>query len=103
MMVSVAASMHSRRFNPTILRAATYTTNTDGLGIRFGIPVSELDTINLGLAVESNKIETFSNSPQRFLDFVNRYGSQNVGRRHARLLARWSRQHDHAARVRINA
>ncbi len=77
--VSRGFDLYSRRFNPTILRAATYTTNTDGLGIRFGIPVSELDTINLGLAVESNKIETFSNSPQRFLDFVNRYGSQNVG------------------------
>jgi outer membrane protein insertion porin family len=77
--VSRGFDLYSRRFNPTVLRAATYTTNTDGLGIRFGIPVSELDTVNLGLALENNDIEIFATSPQRFKDFVTQYGSTNLG------------------------
>jgi outer membrane protein insertion porin family len=77
--VSRGFDIYSRRFNPTVLRAATFATNTDGAGIRFGVPISELDTINFGLAVESNDIQIFAQSPQRFKDFVNQFGATNVG------------------------
>lgn len=77
--VSRGFDLYSRRFNPSTLNLATYATNTDGLGVRFGIPISELDTISTGLAVESTDIEIFSATPQRFRDFVNQYGSVNVG------------------------
>lgn len=77
--VSRGFDFYSRRFNPSVLRLATYATNTDGAGIRFGIPVSELDTVNLGLSVESTDIEIFNATPQRFRDFVSQYGSVNVG------------------------
>ncbi len=77
--VSRGFDVYSRRFNPTVLRAATFATNTDGAGIRFGVPISELDTINFGLAVESNDIQIFDQSPQRFKDFVNQFGATNVG------------------------
>lgn len=77
--ISRGFDLYSRRFNPTVLRAATFATNTDGGGIRFGVPISELDTINFGLAVESNEIQIFQQSPQRFKDFVNQFGATNVG------------------------
>lgn len=77
--VSRGFDIYSRRFNPTVLRAATFATNTDGAGIRFGVPISELDTINFGLSVESNEIQIFDRSPQRFKDFVNQFGATNVG------------------------
>ncbi|MBI1397874.1 MAG: outer membrane protein assembly factor BamA [Betaproteobacteria bacterium] len=77
--VSRGFDLYSRRFNPSSLNLSTYATNTDGLGIRFGIPVSELDTISTGLSVESTDIEVFSATPQRFRDFVTQYGSVNVG------------------------
>ena len=77
--VSRGFDLYSRRFNPSVLRLATYATNTDGFGVRYGIPISELDTINLGLAAESTDIEIFSATPKRFRDFVSQYGSVNVG------------------------
>lgn len=76
--VSRGFDLYSRRFNPTILNTATYITNTDGFGVRFGIPVSELDSINFGLAAELNDIDIFDNSPQRYRDFVRQYGSVNT-------------------------
>jgi outer membrane protein insertion porin family len=76
--VSRGFDLYSRRFNPTILNAATYTTNTDGAGIRFGVPISELDTINFGMAVENNDIQIFERSPQRFKDFVRQFGATNL-------------------------
>ncbi|MBK8016805.1 MAG: outer membrane protein assembly factor BamA [Betaproteobacteria bacterium] len=75
--VSRGFDLYTRRFNPSFLRLATYATNTDGGGVRFGIPVSELDTVNLGLSVESTDIEIFTSTPQRFRDFVSQYGSVN--------------------------
>jgi len=77
--ISRGFDFFSRRFNPSVLRLATYATNTDGMGIRFGIPISELDTINLGASLENTDIEIFSATPQRFRDFVNQYGSTNLG------------------------
>ncbi|MEI7968470.1 MAG: outer membrane protein assembly factor BamA [Betaproteobacteria bacterium] len=77
--VSRGFDLYSRRFNPSFLRLASYSTNTDGGGVRFGIPISELDTVNLGMAVESTDIEIFPTSPKRFTDFVAQYGSVNVG------------------------
>lgn len=77
--ISRGFDFYSRRFNPSVLRLATYATNTDGAGIRFGIPISELDTINLGASLENTDIEIFQNTPQRFRDFVGQYGSTNLG------------------------
>lgn len=77
--VSRGFDLYSRRFNPTVLRSSSYITNTDGGGVRFGVPISELDTVNYGLALENTEIQTFSNSAQRIKDFVNTFGSTNLG------------------------
>ncbi|MCU0870462.1 MAG: outer membrane protein assembly factor BamA, partial [Burkholderiales bacterium] len=75
--ISRGFDLYSRRFNPQFLRIANYITNTDGGGVRFAIPISELDSINAGLAIENTTIETFSNTSRRILDFVNQVGSTN--------------------------
>ena len=77
--VSRGFDVYSRRFNPSALRAASYITNTDGAGIRFGVPISELDSVNLGLALENADIQTFDNTAQRIKDYVNTFGSTNLG------------------------
>ncbi len=76
--ISRGFDFFSRRFNPAVLRFASFSTNTDGAGVRFGIPLSELDTVNVGASVESTEIQIFENSPQRFRDFVNEFGPRNV-------------------------
>ena len=77
--VSRGFDLYSRRFNPTVLRSSSYITNTDGAGVRFGVPISELDTINYGLALENTEIETFTNSAARIKNFVSTFGSTNLG------------------------
>lgn len=77
--ISRGFDLYSRRFNPSVFRtAASFITNTDGGGVRFSIPTSELDAVNLGLAIENVDIQTFSNTAQRIRDFVTTYGNQNL-------------------------
>lgn len=54
-----------------------YQTRTAGLGMRIGIPITERDTINYGLAYEDTKITTFPDSPLIYTDYVRTFGRQN--------------------------
>jgi len=46
-----------------------------GVGMRFGIPVTEYDTVNLGFTVERTKLNIdLSTAPPRYLDFINQFG-----------------------------
>ncbi|NLY65681.1 MAG: outer membrane protein assembly factor BamA [Alcaligenaceae bacterium] len=61
-----------------------YRTRSIGLGMNFGVPISENDRIFMGLSFENNKIELPSESagyiiPRAYRDFVDIYGeSTNV-------------------------
>lgn len=54
-----------------------YLTRTAGLGLRVGVPITERDTINYGLAYEDTKITTFVDSPLIYTDYVAAFGNQN--------------------------
>ncbi|CAM3988104.1 outer membrane protein assembly factor BamA [Bordetella tumbae] len=45
-----------------------------GLGMNFGVPISEYDRIFLGGTFEHNQIDLYDNSPQAYRDFVDQYG-----------------------------
>jgi outer membrane protein insertion porin family len=45
-----------------------------GLGMNFGVPISEYDRIFLGGTFEHNQIDLYNNSPQAYRDFVDQYG-----------------------------
>lgn len=51
-----------------------YQTKSVGGGVRFGVPVTELDTITYGLGYESTSITTFIDSPLFYLDYVATFG-----------------------------
>ena len=55
-----------------------FNTDTMGVGLRFGIPLNENDSIQTGLGIENTKIELGPNSPQRNIDFVNEFGSSTI-------------------------
>ncbi|MBV8678896.1 MAG: BamA/TamA family outer membrane protein, partial [Aquitalea sp.] len=63
--------------NPDATSTSAYKTSTDGAAVRFGVPVTEFDRINFSLGVEETKITTYDTSPQRYIDFVNKYGAKN--------------------------
>ncbi|HWQ37632.1 MAG TPA: outer membrane protein assembly factor BamA [Burkholderiales bacterium] len=72
--VSRGFDVYRRDTDVSSLSISSYNTSTLGLGLRFGVPVTEYDTINYGLAYEQTKIGILEDTPQRFVDFVNTFG-----------------------------
>jgi outer membrane protein insertion porin family len=56
------------------LSIASYNTNSTGAGVRFGIPVTEFDTVNIGFTGERTKLGIDAAAPQRYQDFVTQFG-----------------------------
>jgi outer membrane protein insertion porin family len=56
------------------LSIAAYHTYSTGAGVRFGIPVSEFDTVNLGFTGERTKLVVDPSAPQRYQDFISEFG-----------------------------
>ena len=73
--VSRGFDIYRRDVDPTSIDSGRYRTSTFGGQLRFAVPVTELDTIHYGLGAERTELETFSDSPQRFIDFTNAFGS----------------------------
>jgi outer membrane protein insertion porin family len=54
---------------------ATYQTYSTGFGVRYGIPVTEYDTVQGGLTYERTKLAIDpTTAPQRYIDFINEFG-----------------------------
>ena len=73
--VSQGFDVYNRRTNASQLAIGPYLTDALGGGIKFGYPVSEKSTINLGVNGEKVHLETFANSPTQYVDFVNTFGN----------------------------
>jgi outer membrane protein insertion porin family len=76
--ISRGFDIYKRNSDPALLGIGDYRTSTIGGGVRFGVPVTETDTVNYGLGVEHTAVETASDSPQRFLDFVDEFGANST-------------------------
>ncbi len=72
--VSLGYNLYSRTYDAQEDDVSKYKTRTSGAAAKFGVPITEFDRINLSLGVEQTAITTFSDSPQRYLDFVDKYG-----------------------------
>ncbi|MEP7261494.1 MAG: outer membrane protein assembly factor BamA, partial [Usitatibacter sp.] len=66
-----------RDVDTSTLSVAAYNTYSTGVGVRFGIPVTEYDTVNLGLTGERTKLQVDPTAPQRYLDFINEFGERS--------------------------
>jgi outer membrane protein insertion porin family len=76
--VSVGYDISHRKVNAQGSGLGEYITKTTGGGVRFGVPVSERDTIQYGLGVEQTHITTFATSPLYYLDYVRTFGTNNT-------------------------
>jgi len=62
----------------SLTSVAEYHTYTTGLGVRFGIPVTEYDSVNIGFTGERTKLTIDPLvSPPRYIDFVNEFGEKS--------------------------
>ncbi|MFL6566668.1 MAG: outer membrane protein assembly factor BamA [Burkholderiales bacterium] len=73
--VSQGFDVYKRKTDASSLAVGAYTTDAIGGGIKFGYPVSEISSVDVGFNLESVVLSTFVNSPLRYLDFVNQFGS----------------------------
>jgi outer membrane protein insertion porin family len=64
-----------RDVDTSSLTVAAYHTYSTGAGIRFGIPVTEFDAVNIGFTGERTKLQIdATTAPQRYIDFVTTFG-----------------------------
>jgi outer membrane protein insertion porin family len=75
--VSQGFDIYYRKLDPSANDLARYQTNTFGGQLRFGVPISELDTIHYGLCYDDTTITTFPDSPLRYQEYVAVFGPQN--------------------------
>jgi outer membrane protein insertion porin family len=75
--VSRGFDLYLRELDAVESGLGNYRTQSLGATMRFGVPITEFDTINYGLGYEKTRIETFADSPLIYLDYVAAFGSRN--------------------------
>ena len=86
--VSQGFDVYKREIDASSLSVGPYRSDALGGGIKFGYPVSEVTTVDVGLSVESVELTTFTNSPISYLEFVNEFGNKY---RYGAVSAGWQR------------
>ena len=74
--VSRGFDLYKRRTDASSLAVGPYVTDSIGGGIKFGYPVSEQISVDLGFNLEAVDLEIFSNSPLSYIGFVNAFGTK---------------------------
>ncbi len=75
--ISRGFDLYKRRSNTTTTTVSQYTSDTYGAGVRFGVPISDDESWNYGLALENTTIGLIATSPQRFVDYIATFGETN--------------------------
>jgi outer membrane protein insertion porin family len=75
--VSRGFDLYLRKIDAANAGLGNYSTQTEGGSVRFGVPVTERDTINYGLGYERTSISTFADSPLVYLDYVRLFGEKS--------------------------
>ena len=76
--VSVGYDLTHRKVDAASSNLGQYVIKTTGGGVRFGVPVTEIDTIQYGLGIEQTHMTTFVNSPLYYINYVNKIGRAHV-------------------------
>jgi outer membrane protein insertion porin family len=76
--ISRGFDIYQRKVNSSSLSVSRYDSDSIGGGVRFGVPLNEMDTVNFGLSVERTKLTTYDTTPVRYLDYVRDFGSSNT-------------------------
>jgi len=74
--VSRSVDIYTRRFNPSILLSANnYSVDTQGFGLRFGVPYTEVDRIFLGASFEQNRYDVQGVAPEALARDLLEFGN----------------------------
>jgi outer membrane protein insertion porin family len=75
--ISRGFDVYYRTLDTASLVTGEYKSITTGAGVRFGVPVTEYDTVNFGIGYEQTRLVLDSFSPQRYLEYANTFGSRS--------------------------
>lgn len=72
--ISRSLDLYHRTTRPYLGDLNAYSLVTTGGGVRFGVPVTEEDTVFVGGSFEQTEIENGTNLPVEYKDYVNKFG-----------------------------
>ena len=72
--ISRTTSLYYRTVTPYSNNPGNYKVTTGGLGLNFGVPITEFDRIFTGVSLERNSIGLYDNSPIAYREYVRDYG-----------------------------
>ena len=73
--VSRGFGLFYRKTDADKANISSYTTDTYGANVNYGIPINEYDTIRVSPEFENLKLKTTSESPNQVIDFIDQHGS----------------------------
>jgi len=72
--ISLGYDLYKRNVDTSSLSGvADYSTSTTGIGLRLGVPITELDTVNFGLSYEQVKLDLSTTAPNVYHDYAKTY------------------------------
>lgn len=80
--VSLGYDIYGRKYDPrkASSSAKQYQTTTIGGGLRMGVPVTEYDRVNFGLAAEHLTVNTYTGAPKRYREFMTEHTGNETGK-----------------------
>jgi outer membrane protein insertion porin family len=72
--ISRTIDLYHRASKPYEDQGGNYELATTGVGLRFGVPFSEVDTVFFGAAAERTQIKPGTNIPAAYLEYAERFG-----------------------------
>ena len=75
--ISRGFDVYHRTLDTATLSTGNFNSTTSGAGVRFGIPVTEYDTVNVGLGWEQTNLGIDQFSPQRYRDYASVFGTRS--------------------------
>ncbi|MDP2809634.1 MAG: outer membrane protein assembly factor BamA [Rhodocyclaceae bacterium] len=76
--ISRGFDIYKRDTNTKSLAVGTYGSSSMGAGLRYGLPISDDDSVNFGLSADATKLNVTTSSPQRYQDYVNEQGASST-------------------------
>lgn len=75
--IAAGVDLFRRDVDTSDLTVTEYKTTSTGVGVNFGIPITEYDTVRFGLTGEHTRLSIDpSLAPARYLDFINLFGER---------------------------
>ncbi len=73
--ISRGFDVYERELNTASTNTGDFSSRAAGAGVRYGVPVTEYDSVNFGVGWERTKIALNDFSPPRYFNYVNSFGT----------------------------